>query len=99
MASAPGMVSAAAGSTRDRIVSASVRWTAPRSNGGRPVTGYRVVATRSDGRSVSVTVRATARSSQVPRLTRGRTYTFRVFALNAVGASAGSARSKAVVAR
>jgi hypothetical protein len=73
-----------------------VKWAAPASNGGAAISGY-VVRAYSGGKLVkAVTVSATARSVTVPKLTPGRSYTFRVQAKNVVGGGTWSAASKAV---
>jgi hypothetical protein len=90
--SAPGIGTASAGDA-----SATVRWTAPAGDGGSPITGY-TVATYRDGLLVKTnTAPAGATSLTVTGLTNGRPHTFTVTATNAVGTSAASASSAAVV--
>ncbi len=72
--------------------SASVSWTAPADNGGRPVTGYTVTA--SPGGRTCTTTGAT--SCSVTGLGNGAPYTFTVTATNAVGTGAASAASAPV---
>jgi hypothetical protein len=77
--------------------SATVRWTAPATNGGSALTGYSVRVF--DGATQVGAVRpagATATSLIITGLTNGRAYTFDVAAINAVGTGAFSARSVAV---
>lgn len=79
--SAPQNVSAAAGDAQ-----ATVSWTAPASDGYRPISGYTVTAR--DGTtnsSSSTTVGATATSYLYTGLTNGHAYTFTVAATNSVG--------------
>jgi hypothetical protein len=101
--SAPRIATAVSGKYR-RPVTATARWRAPSTNGGKVVTRYQVVALRLDkkGRVLSKTysgrVRATARSLQM-RLPRAGTYRFQVRAYNAVGAGRWSARSNRVAGR
>ena len=83
----PRSVVAAAGSG-----SATVTWAAPVSDGGSPVTSYRVT---SQPGTVSLEVGATVRSARVP-LTPGVKYTLTVRAVNGVGSSASDARSNVV---
>jgi predicted phage tail protein len=83
-------------------VSAVARWKAPSSTGGSAITGYRVTALRiaANGTVLStrtVTVGATLRALWMA-LPAGN-YRFTVVAVNALGASAASTRSKLVAAR
>ena len=71
--------------------SATVTWTAPASDGGRPLTGYTVTA--SDGSTVSTQATSVVFSG----LANGTTYVFTVRAHNTVGDSAESSPSNAVV--
>jgi hypothetical protein len=70
------------------VVTATVSWMRPSNDGGSPVTGYRVLATRLDasGRPVrtTVSVRPASARSWVAPLPRAA-YRFRVQALNLVG--------------
>ena len=83
-------------------VTASVGWWRPSSDGGSPVTGYRVRATRYDaaGRPVRtwVATRPASARSWTAALPRG-TYRFRVAAINAVGRGAFSVRTSLVRSR
>ena len=65
---------------------ATVSWGLPASNGGSPITDYRVEILR-DGRTWTVVPRAvsTARSVRISGLTPGTTYRVRVSAVNAIG--------------
>ncbi len=71
--------------------SATVKWTAPASNGGSPIIGY--VITPSSGPAVTV---GNVTSDDVTGLTNGTSYTFKVAATNAIGTGAASASSNAV---
>ncbi|MBI3967905.1 MAG: Ig-like domain repeat protein [Chloroflexi bacterium] len=71
---------------------ATVVWTAPAADGGRPVTGY--VVTSSAGQTVSVSSGNTW--ATVPGLTNGAPYSFVVAAVNAVGVGPASAPSNIV---
>ncbi|WP_200956447.1 peroxidase family protein [Nocardioides sp. Soil777] len=77
--------------------SATVRWTAPASNGGSAITSYQVQVLV--GGAVQRTVQGiapTATSTVVTTLTNGTAYTFRVLAVNAIGTSAPSGASNSV---
>jgi methionine-rich copper-binding protein CopC len=78
--------------------SATVRWTAPASNGGTAITGYSVRAYVGTATTVfsTTTAAAAATSVVVPGLANGTAYTFDVRAINAVGTGNSSARSTAV---
>ncbi len=62
--------------------SATVSWTAPASDGGSPITGYRVTVI--PGGAV-LDLGASARSTSVPGLFPGVNYSFEITAVNAVG--------------
>ncbi|HVF74184.1 MAG TPA: fibronectin type III domain-containing protein [Acidimicrobiales bacterium] len=83
---APTNVSATAGN-----MSARVSWTAPASDGGSPVTLYTVTS------SGGTTATTTSTSVVVTGLTNLTSYTFTVRATNAMGDSAESAPSNAVI--
>ena len=90
------------GSWSDSTTSINVWWTASPSNGGTPVTGYRV-STYADGRTVPVQVSALLPASDPRNLTvsglvTNATYRVVVVAYNAVGASVPSALSAPVTA-
>jgi hypothetical protein len=88
---APGIRTATAGDG-----SATVRWSAPASNGGAPITGYSVEAYRAGGLVSSTTVPADATRTVVPGLSNGSAHTFTVTAINSVGPGDPSAFSAAV---
>jgi len=71
--------------------SASVTFTAPSSDGGSPITGYRVTSTPS-----GITATGSASPITITGLANGTSYTFTVAAQNAVGYSAESAASNSV---
>jgi predicted phage tail protein len=99
---APRIVIARSGRTGGKIT-ATVVWIVPATIGGSAVTGYIVTARHvsSTGavlrRTVSAKRASTTRSFSM-RLAAGK-YNFTVQAVNAVGKSAASARSKTVTAR
>ena len=88
---APQSVAAIAGDSR-----ASVRWSAPTSNGGAAISLYNVTSSPAGG-TCSVVVSSTATlSCVVSGLSNGTEYTFTVTATNNVGTSAASAASNPV---
>ena len=73
-------------------VDINLSWSAPSSNGGRTVTGYRIQRS-TDGVTFSTLVantNSTGTTYSDTNLTPGRTYTYRVAAINAVAIAAGS---------
>jgi hypothetical protein len=91
---APTNVSAVPGDA-----SATVSWTAPTSNGGSPITAYRVTPYIGTTAQTATTFTSTATSQTISGLTNGTTYTFTVAAINAVGPGPDSAASNAVMPR
>jgi len=91
--SAPTIGTAAPGAR-----SATVRWTAPTSNGGSAITGYRVLVYSGTSSLLlkTVSASATATSLRVTGLLPGLRYSFTVRAVNAVGTGPASRRSNAV---
>ena len=65
-------------------------WTAPASNGGQSITDYEY---EQGGSGTWISTGSTATSYMVHNLTNGQPYTFRVRAVNSVGAGAASAAS------
>jgi hypothetical protein len=74
---------------------ATVRWTAPASNGGSPITGYQVRALTSGGAVLALTqdVTGNVASVDVTGLTNGTEYTFDVAAVTATDAGTAATRS------
>jgi Domain of unknown function (DUF4082)/Fibronectin type III domain/Bacterial Ig domain len=79
--------------------SATVSWTAPASDGGSPITGYKVTPYNGTTALATTTVGASVLSTTIGSLTNGTTYTFKVIATNALGSSPESAASAAVMPR
>jgi predicted phage tail protein len=73
-----------------------VTFSAPSSDGGKPITGYTVTATR-NGRDVTQSFPAEAGRVSVGPLTRYAVYTFTVRAVNSVGTSGPSNASRFTV--
>ncbi|MEU6139080.1 glycoside hydrolase domain-containing protein [Streptomyces sp. NPDC047081] len=86
---APAAVSATSSGT-----SVTVTWSAPTDDGGSPVTGYEITLT--GGHEVEIDD-PDSRSTTFTRLPSGRSYSARVQAVNAVGASQPSAATQPVV--
>ncbi len=77
--------------------SATVTWTAPASNGGNAITGY-VITPYLNGTTAQATqtFNSTATTETATGLTNGSAYTFKVAAINGVGAGTQSAASNSV---
>ena len=82
-----------------QVKAIAVRWSAPVSTGGAPVSGYAVQVFSGGTLVKTVTAGATATSLTVPGLTSGKAYAFRVLAKNAAGTGASSVTSTVVRAR
>ncbi|WP_310964358.1 IPT/TIG domain-containing protein [Nocardioides terrisoli] len=89
---APRAVHALAG-----IQQATVTWTAPASDGGSPIEHYVVTPYLGGSAQKSVPTTGTSTGMTVTGLTPGKSYAFRVAAVNAVGTSVRSALSNTVV--
>ena len=74
----------------------ALTWTAPSVDGGSPVTSYRITPYIGATAQTPVTTPSAATGFTVTGLTNGTTYTFRVAAINSVGAGANSAPSPPV---
>jgi hypothetical protein len=92
--SAPTNVDARAATSAARVT-----WDVPSGDGDSPITGYKVIPFVGATAQAPVTVGASSTATTVTGLTNGTTYTFSVVATNAVGDSAGSARSVPVTPR
>jgi predicted phage tail protein len=77
--------------------SATVKWTAPTSNGGAEITSYKVVPYKAGVAQTATTVSGETTQTLITSLTPGSSYTFKVAAINSVGTSAESAASNAVI--
>ena len=91
LSNAPTAVTAAPGDQR-----ANVSWTAPGSDGGAAITGYRITPYIGNVAQPAIMTPTNATSYAVTGLTNGTAYTFTVAAVNPVGISSDSAASAAV---
>ncbi len=92
--SAPGAPTSVSGTAGNGSV--ALAWTAPASDGGSAITGYRVTPYVGGTAQTPVLTGSTATSFTVNGLTNGTAYTFTVAAINAVGTGPDSAASGAV---
>ncbi|MBC8364995.1 MAG: fibronectin type III domain-containing protein [Actinobacteria bacterium] len=95
-ATAPGAPTSLSGTAGDTQVGLS--WTAPASNGGSALTGYRVESSTNSGSTWSdeaADTGSTSTSYTATSLTNGTGYMFRVSAINAVGTGTASGTTTA----
>jgi Fibronectin type III domain len=90
----PGAPTGVQGSAGDGSVSLS--WTAPSSDGGSAITGYRITPYVGASAQTAVTTTGSATSRTITGLTNGTAYTFKVAATNSVGTGADSSASAAI---
>ena len=95
--SAPGAPGAVTGTAGDGAV--ALDWTAPASDGGSPVTGYRITPFVGGAAQTSVDTGSASTSRTITGLTNGTAYTFTVAATNAVGTGPASTPSGSVTPR
>ena len=69
---------------------ATLNWAAPESNGGSPVTGYKIYRSLSSGDAKSLVTTVAGTSYVNSGLVNGQTYYYQVSAVNAVGEGARS---------
>jgi fibronectin type 3 domain-containing protein len=77
----------------------NVSWSAPASNGGSPVTGYRIYRGAGSGTMTPLTTLGNVTSYKDTSTSRGATYYYAVSAINTVGEGPPSAPGGPVVAR
>lgn len=90
----PSIVSASAGNSAVRV-----SWSAPATDGGAAITGYRVRAFSATGIPRTVTVGRSPEAAVVSGLTNGARYVFDVTAINPAGVGVPSARTGIVTPR
>jgi hypothetical protein len=93
-ASAPAAPSGVQGTPSDGAV--NLGWSAPGSDGGSPITGYRITPSINGVAQAPILTGSSATSQFVSGLTNGTAYTFTVAAVNAVGTGPNSAASAAI---
>src|SRR5215831_14530269 len=93
-ATVPGAPTAVTGTPG--IGSVALSWTAPASNGGSPITSYRITPYIGTNAQAPVTTGSSATSFTVTGLTNGTAYTFKVAATNSAGTGADSSASGAM---
>ena len=87
-ATLPGAPTGVSGSPRDQAV--ALTWTAPSSNGGSAISGYRITPFIGGvAQTPTVATDYPVTNYTVTGLTNGTAYTFRVAAINGVGAGLG----------
>lgn len=88
------------GTATAAVLSADLTWTAPASNGGSAITGYRIDLSTDNGANYSTKVANTGNtdtSATISNLSAGVSYLFKVYAINAIGTSTASAASTAAI--
>ena len=86
-------------SAQPRNQAAVVSWTAPESDGGSQITGYRITPYIGSTAQTATTVSGLSTSTSVNGLSNGTNYTFTVAATNSLGTGSESSASGAVVPR
>jgi phospholipase C/fibronectin type 3 domain-containing protein len=76
---------------------ATVQWSGPNSDGGAPITGYRITPSVDGILLNGQTFNSTATSETLSGLTNGRSYTFKVAAINAKGVGLPSLSTTAII--
>jgi hypothetical protein len=79
-----------------RNAEATIYWSAPINDGGRPITSYTYTVTSSSGSFQVTTANGLTRTATISGLTNDISYTFRVIARNIIGPSTASDESNTV---
>lgn len=90
-ATVPGAPAGVHGSAGNQLV--ALAWNAPSSNGGSPITGYRVTPYINGAAQRTILTGSTAARYTVTGLTNGTAYTFAIAAINSVGAGPNSGKT------
>jgi predicted phage tail protein len=93
----PGTPAGLSGATGDASV--TLNWTAPGSDGGSPISGYRITPYIGSTAQTPILTGSTATNAEVTGLTNGTAYTFTVAAVNAIGAGQESPPSDPLIPR
>ncbi len=88
---APGTPTGLAGTAGNQSV--ALTWTAPSSDGGSAITGYRITPYIGNTAQTAINTGSTSTSRTVTGLANGTAYTFTVAATNAVGTGAATAKT------
>jgi titin len=94
MATVPGAPTGLTATPGDTNV--TLNWTAPSSNGGSAITGYRVYRGTSSGTLSVLTMMSNVLTYSDPNLTNGQRYYYRVTAVNTVGEGPRSGEASAI---
>ena len=99
VASAPGAPTGVTATVSAGVTSAALTWSTPSSNGGSVIAGYKIEQNVSSSwTTVIADTASTLTSYSVTGLAIGGTYTFRVSAINAVGASTAGVSASVTIA-
>ena len=74
----------------------ALSWTAPASDGGSPITSYRITPYIGATAQTAIVTGSNATTRSITGLTNGTAYTFKVAAINGIGTGADSAASAAI---
>ena len=97
VATVPGRPTAVTGTPRDSSI--DLRWTAPSSDGGTDITGYRITPFIGANAQPVIMTGSAATSQSITGLTNNTAYTFTVAAINSIGTGAPSTPSAPITPR